>query len=336
MNGDDEAGAGPEPEAITRRPDEGRVVFDTTDPEHSMAYLTAAYGTAIKLIGHGDQYRFRHARLGSGPIYIDTIYDTLTSEYSVDPNPALIVVGMQRGVRANLDHDHRYGPGDVVVCSQPGESHHVRQTGALYTAVQIPLRAAADAALNRPDDDLGPLRFTSLRPASPAAVRHWRHAVDYVMHNLRAHSDAMAQPLLSGPAARLLAATLLVTFPNTWVAESHHQDTVDATPTTLSRAVAFIEANAHLDIGVLDIARASYVTVRAVQLAFRRELNTTPTTYLRRVRLERAHEQLVAASPDDGTTVTEVGVRWGYPDPSQFAAHYRQTYGHLPSQTLRS
>jgi transcriptional regulator GlxA family with amidase domain len=115
----------------------------------------------------------------------------------------------------------------------------------------------------------------------------------------------------------------------------HHQDRVDATPTTLTRAIAFIDANPDLDIGVVDIARAAHVTVRAVQLAFRRHLDTTPMAYLRRVRLDRAHEQLRAASPDDGTTITQVAARWGYPDPSRFTARYRRAYGQPPSHTLR-
>jgi transcriptional regulator GlxA family with amidase domain len=145
----------------------------------------------------------------------------------------------------------------------------------------------------------------------------------------------MAQPLLSSAATRLLAATLLTCFPNTWVSEPHQYDGTDATATTLTRAIAFIDNNADADISIVDIARAAYVTVRAVQLAFRRHLGTTPTAYLRRVRLERAHEQLRAASPTDGTTITQVAARWGFADPSRFTALYRSVYGQLPSHTLR-
>ena len=80
---------------------------------------------------------------------------------------------------------------------------------------------------------------------------------------------------------------------------------------------------------------AAHVTVRAVQLAFRRHLDTTPMAYLRRVRLERSYRQLQAAHPDDGTTVTAVAARWGFASPSQFAGRYRRTYGQPPSHTLR-
>ena len=42
---------------------------------------------------------------------------------------------------------------------------------------------------------------------------------------------------------------------------------------------------------------AAHVTIRAVQLAFRRHLDTTPADYLRRVRLDRARHDLIAADP---------------------------------------
>jgi transcriptional regulator GlxA family with amidase domain len=99
------------------------------------------------------------------------------------------------------------------------------------------------------------------------------------------------------------------------------------------RAISFIEAHPDQDISVADIAAAACVTTRAVQLAFRRHLNTTPTGYLRRIRLDYAHRELLAADPERDT-VTAVAYRWGFPSASRFAVHYRAAYGVLPSHTL--
>jgi anti-anti-sigma factor len=104
---------------------------------------------------------------------------------------------------------------------------------------------------------------------------------------------------------------------------------------TVGRAVTFIEARAGDDIGVADIAAAAFVTVRAVQLAFRRYLGTTPLGYLRQVRLERAHAQLLSADPSDGTTVAAVAADWRFTNASRFTAYYRAAYGVPPAQTLR-
>ncbi len=61
----------------------------------------------------------------------------------------------------------------------------------------------------------------------------------------------------------------------------------------------------------------------------------TPTAYLRRVRLDHAHRELVGAADGDGLTVTEVAYRWGFSSPSRFAERYRAAFGVAPSQTLR-
>jgi AraC-like DNA-binding protein len=41
------------------------------------------------------------------------------------------------------------------------------------------------------------------------------------------------------------------------------------------------------------------------------------------------------ADPGDGTTVTEVALRFGFAHTGRFAAAYRRRYGQAPSATLR-
>ncbi|WP_018334326.1 helix-turn-helix domain-containing protein [Actinomycetospora chiangmaiensis] len=104
-------------------------------------------------------------------------------------------------------------------------------------------------------------------------------------------------------------------------------------PATLRRAIAFIESNPGRAVTVADVAAAAFVTPRAVQLAFRRHLDTTPMRYLQTVRLERAHHDLIAADPRR-TTVSEIATRWGFGSLSRFAAAYRAMHGVPPSHTL--
>jgi AraC-like DNA-binding protein len=313
------------------------VVVDTSDPDQAEAFAAQVYGHNARYSpGDLDWFHFRIARSGPGPFHFSTVAATTTLDHYSEPLPAadLLIVRMHHGVRTNVGLDDHCGPGEVTLQTNPGWPFHIRLTSTNFTAVSFPIQATAEAARNRPDDALGPRHFHSLRPGDPAASRRWLQTVDYISQSLRDYPEAMAHPLISGAATRLLAATLLATFPNTWITEPHYQDRTDDTPTTLTRAIAFIEANAHIDISVTDIARAAYVTVRAVQLAFRRQLNTTPLAYLRRARLDRAHEELRDADPGDGTTIAQTAARWGFADPSRFTALYRATYGQLPRQTL--
>jgi AraC-like DNA-binding protein/anti-anti-sigma regulatory factor len=107
----------------------------------------------------------------------------------------------------------------------------------------------------------------------------------------------------------------------------------DAPAETLRRAIAYIEQHAGDPIGAADIAAAACVTARTVQLAFRRHLGITPLGYLRQVRLERAHRELLAAQPAPGI-VTRIAADWRFTNLSRFSANYRAAYGVLPSQTL--
>ncbi|HZE00802.1 MAG TPA: helix-turn-helix transcriptional regulator, partial [Pseudonocardiaceae bacterium] len=123
-------------------------------------------------------------------------------------------------------------------------------------------------------------------------------------------------------------------FPNSWDTDPAARDRTDASTATLRRAIAFIDEHAARDISIADVAAAANVTIRAVQIAFRRHYGTTPAGYLRRVRLERARQDLLAADPAR-ESVTAVAYRWGFASPGQFTAAYQQAYGVTPDQTLR-
>ena len=57
--------------------------------------------------------------------------------------------------------------------------------------------------------------------------------------------------------------------------------------------------------------------------------------YLRRLRLQKVHEELVTAAPG-AVSVTEVAARWGFAHLGRFAAAYRSEFSERPSETMRS
>jgi AraC-like DNA-binding protein len=175
------------------------------------------------------------------------------------------------------------------------------------------------------------IRFLSCRPRSCGAVRAWHRALHYATATLAA-PDTAQQPLVVATMAPLLAGALLECYPSNLTDLDPASD--PALPETLKDAVAFIHRHAASDIGINDVAGAVHLTPRAVQYLFRRQLDTTPTEYLRRVRLHRAHQELIAGAPS-GTTVTEIAQRWGFAHTGRFAVLYRQNYGQSPHTTLK-
>lgn len=98
----------------------------------------------------------------------------------------------------------------------------------------------------------------------------------------------------------------------------------------------FIHDFASLPITIDDIAEAADTSVPDLILAFRAHTldETRPTTYLRRVRLEAARQDLIDADPTLGDTVRKIALRWGFTSPGSFAAHFRHAFGVTPKRVL--
>ena len=83
------------------------------------------------------------------------------------------------------------------------------------------------------------------------------------------------------------------------------------------------------------LAAEAHVTVRTLQEGFRRHLRISPMAYLRKVRLNRAYQDLRAADPST-TTVALIAHRWGFTHLGRFAAAYQAVHGEAPATTLRA
>lgn len=101
----------------------------------------------------------------------------------------------------------------------------------------------------------------------------------------------------------------------------------------VSTAIDLIEGHPEWEHSPASLARAANVSVRSLQKAFRRDLDTSLLEYLRATRLRNAHDHLLTARPD-ADTVTAVANRWGFAHPGRFSIWYRQQFGESPSQTL--
>lgn len=99
-------------------------------------------------------------------------------------------------------------------------------------------------------------------------------------------------------------------------------------------AVEHIHAHAHEPLTVSDLARIADLSVRGLQEAFHRTLDRSPMQYLREVRLRRAHEDLLRASPAQ-VAVADVAARWGFTHMGRFSGEYLRRFGEYPKVTLR-
>ena len=308
--------------------------FESADPEAVEVYLSSVYTTRVRVRGAGRRRPLRHRRSDAGPFTIDVLDQPGDRCFTVEPMHRIVVVRptTARFERACGLDDRRYGAGDLFLAARPDASYTCRWSPGEITNCVLDPALLARVAATAPGRRGGPVRFISLDPASPAAAAHWWATRSYVVDLL--DNAEIATPLVITGAAHLLATATLTAFPNTALTEPTIEDRRDASTPTLRRAVAYIDSHAGSDIGLADIAAAANVSIRAVQLAFRRHLGTTPMAYLRQVRLDHVHQALIDADPG-ATTVSAIAARWGFADHSRFTATYRATYGVTPSAVLR-
>jgi AraC-like DNA-binding protein len=311
--------------------------FETADPELAVHLLRSSSGDGVRVIPRGRPGMIRADKAPLTPaIRLDQVRLECSFDVRADSLGVLLLVHIRSG-RASYGSsgsERRYGPGDVCITALPGHPYTARCVNYDVAAAIINPAALGLAAATAPGRSPETVRLTGHEPVDAAAAGQWKATYAFVRNEILGVPAAAGQPLLIAAAEQLLVASALATFPNNALTDPTIEDRHDAHPATVRRATAFIEESAHRAITVADIAAAASVTVRAVQLAFRRHLDTTPLGYLRRVRLERAHRELLAADPMR-ETVTAVAYRWGFPSTSRFAAQYRAAYGVSPSRTLR-
>jgi AraC-like DNA-binding protein len=162
-----------------------------------------------------------------------------------------------------------------------------------------------------------------------------------MMQVLRLIDEASYQP--DGPLVHPLATQRLeqVLLHSLLFAQPHNHSAALAGPwpppgaRPVSQAVELLRGSPEHPWTVAELAAEVSLSVRSLQEGFRRTLDTTPTAYLRQLRLEKVREELTTADP--GTvSVTEVATRWGFIHLGRFAAAYRQKFAELPSETARA
>lgn len=310
------------------------VVAEATDLETAEDILGTAYAP-VRIHPRGPRRGLRLERTALGPLQFHRVSFAMDFDAEGSPPGSLIFGELAAGrVRQDSDgRDRRYRPGDAFLAGQPADAYTATVHGADVRLIVMDPALPSQIADPVPGRAQLPVRFTGYEPVSAKALRHWQATCAYLRGLLPADPGATTPPLVAASAVRLLVAAALAAFPNNALTDPTAQDRQDGSPVTLRQAVAFIDEHAHENITLADIAAAASVTIRAVQLAFRRHLDTTPTRYLRRVRLDRVHRQLLSADAER-ETVTAVACRWGFASSSRFAAYYRRAYGVSPSSTL--
>ncbi len=308
--------------------------FESQDLEETEEFLSTHYAP-MRIGSTTAEAHARIARVGSAVISVDRVDFGFEMTYDVEP---LGRIGLC-DVAAGTLEDHgpegaeveSFGAGEMFVLAPPDRRYGGTVNRARYTVTMIDPAVLGEVALGSGDQ---PVALLDHRPTDDAAAARLRRAIDHFDTAVLNDPVAAGSPLILGNAARYVAAHVLSAFRTSAAAEVPG-DSRDAHPAALSRAIEFIEDNAGDDITPAQIAAAAHVSIRSLQLAFRRHLDTTPMAFLREVRMTRTHRDLHAGTVSGGDSVAEIAGRWGFSHHGHFGQAYRRAYGETPGATLR-
>jgi AraC-like DNA-binding protein len=309
----------------------------TTDPGVAHRWLEASYsGYRPEESNSHRDFRFHSRHVGVGSGSLTRLRYSLSADNNVVLSDVLVVVQPDDGgMKVSLGrHEDAVLPGAPVLLP----AHQVLSVLWADTVADCVGVQSADVervAVETTGLEGTALRFTGLRPMSPALGRRWGEAVRGVVDVLVGRPEAGAAPLVASALTQRLVRAVLETFPSTTLV-SHRRVPPDyATPAVVRRAIDHIETNAHRAMTLTEIADAAGIGARGLQAAFLRHRDTTPTAWAEQVRMARAHQDLVDTDPRGPDKVPTIAARWGFADHSRFATAYRETYGRPPEETLR-
>jgi AraC-like DNA-binding protein len=312
-------------------------VVDTRDPELVAETMRNAFGSGFRISMIDTQApAFHFASAASGALTLLDISLNFDGEGGLDsravpPEDQTYIVGQfSRGARLWSGRDEMDLTRPVLYPDQVA-SHFDRAQGVMITIRRDAVQTRARQLTGL--EDLR-LEFTGTAPVQASLDGHWRRLHRYAAEAIALDLEEPSAELLREGLTHQLAVTMLALFAST--ASGHLTDHVDGPPrasTVVRRATAYIDEHLHTAIDVTDIAAAVHLSVRSLQAAFRRELDITPTAYLRRARLAAARADLLAADRSI-ETVANIAARWGFVNTGRFADLYRAAYGEYPRRTL--
>jgi transcriptional regulator GlxA family with amidase domain len=160
----------------------------------------------------------------------------------------------------------------------------------------------------------------------------WQPAIELVRQELDNPQGLLTRPRVARHLEGLVIDGLLLTQPHNYH-DLLHRMAAPGGAGAIARAAELMEELPGESWTVVRLAQEVHLSVRALQYGFGRDYGMPPMAYLRRVRLRRAREALLASSAEI-TTVQAIAADCGFFHMGRFAAAYREAFGEPPSATL--
>jgi AraC-like DNA-binding protein len=204
---------------------------------------------------------------------------------------------------------------------------------AVQYAIKIPRRSLEthlSKLINRRVED--PVSFDLGFDLTSGAGQSLLSAVHFLRSELLRPGGISTMPMARDQLESLVLTQVLATVPNDYSDLLQAPDP-PARRSKIRAAIELIEEQPDEGLCLADLAESVGCTTRALQRGFKEVVGMSPTAYVRAVRLERVHQDLMAEA--DRASVTDIAMRWGFFHLGRFAQQYKDRFGVLPSETVR-
>ena len=176
-----------------------------------------------------------------------------------------------------------------------------------------------------------PLQFSPVMNLKEAEGVAWSSSIQHLFLTIQRSPQLFDSTLVRSQLEQNIMTTLL-TWHSHEFSDHLNDDSPRILPVHLKKAVDFMQACPEQVITMETLSEITGVHGRTLFYGFSRFLGISPMRYLRDVRLERVHYDLL--DPSQPRSVTDIATRWGFYQLGRMAQIYKARYGENPRDTL--
>jgi AraC-like DNA-binding protein len=177
-----------------------------------------------------------------------------------------------------------------------------------------------------------PLRFQLSMDLSDPHTQTWCQLID-IMRKDAESNNVQLHPTVRSHIEDAIVTGLLTAQPNNFTGMLF-SEAEPSCPRTIRKVIQLCNDTPEGITTVAEMAHHAGVSIRSLQLGFRRHVGVTPMQYLREIRLQRVRNE-IRSQTNDQRSISDIAYTWGFTHLGRFATLYRQRFGELPSETKR-
>lgn len=310
--------------------------LSTEDPRLICSHLKHSYRPSLISFPNKENPKFTHNQAEFGSLKLNSISYGSRTFIKSDPikNDYLAVMTLSgQGHFKNKKNNLTTTAGDLILLN-PSDQLDIELSDSFQ---QIAIQLTAQSLQNNVSEQIGyqldyPLKFESLHKKKKDLGKSLKALICLTLDDINNNCTLMNNKQTLFHTENLIISLILEEFENNYMAFLNEKYQ-PCKPKYVQQAQCYIRDNYGSDINIKQLSQEINTTPRSLQMGFKKYLSTTPTNYIKSVRLEIARKILTSPSITP-PNITSIALSCGFNHLSNFTKQYKQTYGLTPSETL--